>query len=97
MYIITGLEALAKHCPTLEALDVGWCQDITDVGIRLVSSQCLKLNYLGLIRCDKVTMETIESLALAYPRINYSTFVLESRRVLERARKEGYKFEMPPP
>jgi len=42
-------------------------------------------------------METIETLALTYPRINYSTFILESRRLLERARKEGYKFEMAAP
>lgn len=76
---------------------MGWCQEITDAGIKLVSEKCLKLNYLGLIRCDKVTMETIELLALTYPRINYSTFILESRRLLERARKEGYKFEMSAP
>lgn len=88
-----GLAALAEHCATLEALDVGWCQEVTDAGIELVSANCFRLSYFGLIRCDKVTVETVETLAQKYPRISYSTFILESQRLLERARKDGYKFE----
>ncbi|XP_053387495.1 uncharacterized protein LOC123542197 [Mercenaria mercenaria] len=90
-----GLEDIAEYRPTLEALDVGWCQAVTDRGVRVISLACKHLDYFGLIRCDRVTIETIEELVLKYPRINYSTFILESRKLLERARKEGYQFKLP--
>ena len=91
LFFITGLEDIAKYCPTLEALDVGWCQDVTDNGIIVISLACKKLEYFGLIRCDKVTIDTIEELVPRFPHINYSTFLLESRRLLERARR-GFQF-----
>lgn len=94
MFIYSGLEDIAKYRPTLEALDVGWCQEVTDHGVRVMSLACKHLDYFGLIRCDRVTVETIEELVLKYPRINYSTFILESRRLLERARNEGYQFDL---
>lgn len=89
-----GLEDIAKYCPTLEGLDVGWCHEISDRGVRVVSLACKKLEYFGLIRCDKVTMETMEELVPKFPRINYSTFMLETRRLLQKARKEGYDLKM---
>ncbi|WAR29828.1 FXL17-like protein [Mya arenaria] len=89
-----GIAAVATNCPFLKCLDIGWCQDITDIGVKSVTSQCAYLEYLGLIRCDKVTLATMEQLVLKYPRVNFSTFILESRRLLERARREGYVFDV---
>ena len=89
------MEKIAEFRPTLEALDVGWCQDITDHGVCVISDACPHLDYFGLIRCDQVTVETVEQLVLKYPRVNYSTFVLESRRLLERAQREGFMFGVP--
>ena len=59
--------------------------------MRVISLACKHLDYFGLIRCDKVTQETVEELVLKYPQINYSTFILESRRLLARARREGFQ------
>ncbi|XP_052265024.1 uncharacterized protein LOC127867723 [Dreissena polymorpha] len=88
-----GLEAIAKHCTCLESLDIGWCQSVTDPGIRVVSLACKILEYFGLIRCDQITSETIDELVVEHPHINYSTFLLDSKRLFEKARREGYKFD----
>ncbi|KAL4216584.1 hypothetical protein ACF0H5_024307 [Mactra antiquata] len=90
----TGLKDIAKYCPLLEALDIGWCQGVTDHGVRVISNSCKHLEYFGLIRCDQVTIETVEELEQSNPHINYSTFVSESRRLFERAKREGYRFEL---
>lgn len=78
------------YAHNLEHLDVAWCSDITDAGVIYVSGACQFLRYLGFMRCGQVTMETIEQLVSQYPHIQYSNFVLESRRLLERAEKAGF-------
>jgi hypothetical protein len=90
LFSFIGLEDIAMYCPNSEALDVGWCQEVTDSGVRVISLSCKYLNYFG----HRVTLETIEELALKHPSINYSIFILESRRLLERARNEGYQFKL---
>lgn len=59
----------------------------------MLSMSCPSLRYLGLIRCDQVTAETMEHLVVHYPHINYSTFILESKKLLDRARREGFNFD----
>ncbi|XP_060083273.1 F-box/LRR-repeat protein 17-like [Ylistrum balloti] len=88
----TGLEYLGRYGQRLEHLDLGWCPSVTDAGVRFVSANCPALRYIGLIRCDQVTSDGIEDLVDKYPHINYSTFILESRKIIEMARMQGFQF-----
>ncbi|XP_062566101.1 uncharacterized protein LOC134228457 [Saccostrea cucullata] len=86
------LGEVGKYTKTLKNLDIGWCQEVTDDGIRNLSATCSSLRYLGLIRCDAVTADAVEELVAQYPHITYSTFILESKKLIERARREGFMF-----
>ncbi|XP_061180559.1 uncharacterized protein LOC133189168 [Saccostrea echinata] len=86
------LGEIGKYTKTLKNLDIGWCQAVTDNGIRNLSATCTSLRYLGLIRCDAVTADAVEELVAQYPHITYSTFILESKKLIERARREGFMF-----
>lgn len=88
----TGLEFLGKYSRRLEHLDIGWCHSVTDLGVKFVSENCPTLRYVGLIRCDHVTAEGVEELLDKYPHITYSTFILESRKIIEMARMQGFQF-----
>ncbi|KAL3885400.1 hypothetical protein ACJMK2_025463 [Sinanodonta woodiana] len=87
-----GLKNLAKYRPNLEALDIAWCQLVTITGVKALSEACPKLSYLGLIKCDNVQNESMEELVVQFPHIKYSTFMLESRHLIDRARREGFQF-----
>lgn len=86
------MSEVGKYTKTLKNLDIGWCQEVTDDGIRTLSTTCQSLRYLGLIRCDAVTADAVEELVAKYPQITYSTFILESKKLIERARREGFVF-----
>lgn len=86
------MSEVGKYTKTLKNLDIGWCQEVTDDGIRTLSATCQSLRYLGLIRCDAVTADAVEELVAKYPQITYSTFILESKKLIERARREGFVF-----
>ncbi|XP_052694091.1 uncharacterized protein LOC128172335 [Crassostrea angulata] len=86
------MSEVGKYTKTLKNLDIGWCQEVTDNGIRTLSATCQSLRYLGLIRCDAVTADAVEELVAKYPQITYSTFILESKKLIERARREGFMF-----
>lgn len=84
----TALESLAK-CPALQTLDVAYCNRVTFSGANLVSSQCKDLRYLGLMRCDQITNEEAETLAKKFPRIHFSTVLLDYKRVIDKANQHG--------
>ncbi len=88
--IVSALLTLGEHCKTLETLDVGWCENMSDEGVVQISDTCHTLSYLGLMRCDHVTIATTENLVTKYPHITYSTMWLDCMRLLERAKKEGH-------
>ncbi|KAK3595438.1 hypothetical protein CHS0354_003433 [Potamilus streckersoni] len=90
-----GLKNLAKYRPNLEALDIAWCRMVTIKGVKALSEACPKLVYLGLIKCDNVQNDAMDELVVQFPHIKYSTFILESRRVIDRARREGFQFISP--
>ncbi len=82
--------SLGTHCTTVETVDVGWCSNITDDGALKISETCSTLRYLGMTRCDRVTVPTLEYLVEKYPHVHYSTFLLDARRLLDKARRLGY-------
>ncbi len=52
----TALIAIGQYSSTIETVDAGWCKDITDQGATQIAQSSKSLRYLGLMRCDKVTM-----------------------------------------
>lgn len=89
-FVITALLNIAKYCKQVEKVDVGWCQEITDVGVRELCHACPKLTSLGLMRCDAVTVATSQELAQQFPNIVISTMWLDCFRLFEKAKKAGH-------
>ncbi|XP_002736348.1 F-box/LRR-repeat protein 17-like [Saccoglossus kowalevskii] len=87
-----ALISIGKHSHSITHVDVGWCHGITDRGVREISSTCTQLKYLGLTRCDQVQHSTVENLVKQSPHIHYSTFLLDSKRLLDEAKKKGFVF-----
>lgn len=54
--VSTALIAIGQYSSTIETVDAGWCKDITDQGATQIAQSSKSLRYLGLMRCDKVTM-----------------------------------------
>ena len=86
---LSALESIAQFSPNIRVVDVGWCQKISNDGVKKISTLCKDLRFLGLMRCDNVTSELMEDLVVRYPRIHYSTAYLDVKRLLDRAKDEG--------
>jgi len=44
----SGLKAFLRHdCNFLERLDISWCQEVTDEGVKTVLEGCPRLQHLG--------------------------------------------------
>ena len=46
---------MASGCPQLQSLYIGWCDNITDEGIRAVATGCPQLQSLKFYNCDNIT------------------------------------------
>jgi len=81
-----GLEAFLRHdCKFLERLDISWCQEVTDEGVKTVLKGCPQLRHLGLVRCDQVSDDTVVQLNQQYPEVFLSTVLTEMNRVFNKA------------
>ncbi|XP_037114327.1 F-box/LRR-repeat protein 17 isoform X2 [Syngnathus acus] len=85
-----ALIAIGQYSSTIETVDAGWCNDITDQGAMQIAESSKSLRYLGLMRCDKVNEETVERLVVQYPHIVFSTVMQDCKRTLERAYQMGW-------
>ena len=88
--IFAALFCIGANSPNLEHLDISWCTNITGHGAIFVSEHCLRLKYLGLIRCNKVSDTVVEKMVTEHPSIHYSTFLLDSKRLIDKAREQGF-------
>ncbi|XP_038057993.1 F-box/LRR-repeat protein 17-like [Patiria miniata] len=85
-----ALYGIGDNSALLEHLDVSWCSNVTDHGASYVSDRCPSLKYLGLIRCVKVSDTAVERMVEEHPGIHYSTFLLDSQRLIDKAREQGF-------
>ncbi|KAG7488993.1 F-box/LRR-repeat protein 17 [Solea senegalensis] len=85
-----ALIAIGQYSSTIETVDAGWCKDITDQGATQIAQSSKSLRYLGLMRCDKVSEDTVERLVVQYPHIVFSTVMQDCKRTLERAYQMGW-------
>ncbi|KAF1331498.1 Glucose-6-phosphate isomerase, partial [Globisporangium splendens] len=49
-----GLQAIAEHVPTLEALEIAYAYEITDTGLRTLALSCSNLMRLNLSSCRSI-------------------------------------------
>ncbi|XP_022100523.1 F-box/LRR-repeat protein 17-like [Acanthaster planci] len=85
-----ALHGIGDNSSLLEHLDVSWCSHITDRGAAYVSDRCPRLKYLGLIRCTKVSDAAVERMVEDHPAVHYSTFLLDSQRLIDKAKEQGF-------
>lgn len=88
--MFAALQLLAANCPKLQTLDVAYCNQITFDAAVFISSRCPHLRYMGLMRCDQITDTEAEMLVEKFPQVHYSTMWLDCKRVLEKAREQGF-------
>ena len=48
--------------------------------------------YFLNLRCDSVTEKGVEDMVEKYPNIQFSTFFMESRKLIQKAIANGFKF-----
>ncbi|XP_077213714.1 RNI-like superfamily protein isoform X2 [Tasmannia lanceolata] len=58
-----ALQAIAYNCRQLQALSLGWCEDVTDVGVMSLALGCPDLRALDLCGCVLITDESVIALA----------------------------------
>ncbi|KAI5081805.1 hypothetical protein GOP47_0001548 [Adiantum capillus-veneris] len=58
-----ALLALAKNCMTLEELNLGWCETVTDIGVTGLVSWCSDLRRIDLCGCLEITDRSVIALA----------------------------------
>lgn len=48
-------QALAQNCSGLQYLNVGWCEQITDVGVTALALGCRDLRFVDFCGCLQIT------------------------------------------
>lgn len=48
-------QALAQNCSGLQYLNVGWCEQITDVGVTALALGCRDLRFIDFCGCLQIT------------------------------------------
>ena len=61
---------MAKNCPQLTSLDIGWCERVSDQGIAGLVEGCTKLTELNLSYCEAVTSKGVVEIARHCPAIH---------------------------
>lgn len=93
--VVSALISLGAHSRTIQTVDVGWCEHITAQGAIKISETCPTLQYLGLMRCDLITIAMMELLVERFPRVKFSTMWLDCKRLIQMARSQGFLQNLP--
>lgn len=46
-----SIYTISKYCPNLESLDISGCDQISEEGIRFLTSECKRLRYINIKDC----------------------------------------------
>ncbi|XRB19096.1 F-box domain-containing protein [Pseudoscourfieldia marina] len=57
----TMLECIANHCPEMLLLDFSNSKLVTDIGLARIASRCKKIQWLGMMYCDRMGIYTCET------------------------------------
>ena len=95
LVFVSALVSLGAHSRSIQTVDVGWCEHITAEGAVKISETCSTLLYLGLMRCDLITIPMMERLVETFPRVKFSTMWLDCRRLIQMAKNQGFLHNLP--
>ncbi|KAJ8762789.1 hypothetical protein K2173_022918 [Erythroxylum novogranatense] len=59
-----ALQAIGRNCSQLQSLNLGWCENVGDIGVMSLAYGCPDLRTLDLCGCVHITDESV--IALAY-------------------------------
>lgn len=64
-----ALQAIAYNCSELQSLNLGWCENVGDLGVTSLAYGCPNLRALDLCGCVLITDESVIALANGCPHL----------------------------
>ncbi|RDX70637.1 F-box protein SKP2B, partial [Mucuna pruriens] len=65
----TALQAIGQYCNQLQFLNLGWCENVSDVGVMSLAHGCPDLRTLDLCGCVLITDDSVIALANKCPHL----------------------------
>ncbi|KAH8515784.1 hypothetical protein H0E87_004290 [Populus deltoides] len=79
-----ALQAIGRNCSQLQSLNLGWCENVSDVGVMSLAYGCPDLRTLDLCGCVCITDDSVIALADRCPRLR-SLCLYYCRNITDRA------------
>ncbi|KAJ6709256.1 F-BOX SKP2A-LIKE PROTEIN [Salix koriyanagi] len=79
-----ALQAIGRNCSQLQSLNLGWCENVGDVGVRSLAYGCPDLRTLDLCSCVCITDDSVIALANSCPHLG-SLCLYYCRNITDRA------------
>ncbi|TKY74187.1 F-box protein SKP2B [Spatholobus suberectus] len=65
----TALQAIGQYCNQLQSLNLGWCDNVGDVGVTSLACGCPNLRIVDLCGCVRITDDSVIALASRCPHL----------------------------
>ncbi|XP_038884756.1 F-box protein SKP2A isoform X1 [Benincasa hispida] len=65
----TALQAIGQYCNHLQSVNLGWCENVSDVGVMSLAYGCPDLRTLDLCGCVLITDDSVIALANMCPHL----------------------------
>ncbi|KAJ6954199.1 F-box protein SKP2A-like isoform X2 [Populus alba x Populus x berolinensis] len=82
--LVNNLQAIGRNCSQLQSLNLGWCENVGDVGVMSLAYGCPDLRTLDLCGCVCITDDSVIALANRCPRLR-SLCLYYCRNITDRA------------
>ncbi|GLT74867.1 hypothetical protein SLA2020_466330 [Shorea laevis] len=79
-----ALQAIGRNCGLLQSLNLGWCDNVGDVGVMSLAYGCPDLRSLDLCGCVRITDDSVIALATRCPHLR-SLGLYYCRNITDRA------------
>ncbi|KAF9687134.1 hypothetical protein SADUNF_Sadunf02G0062200 [Salix dunnii] len=79
-----ALQAIGRNCSQLQSLNLGWCENVGDDGVRSLAYGCPDIRTLDLCGCVCITDESVIALANSCPHLG-SLCLYYCRNITDRA------------
>ncbi|CAN1234684.1 F-box protein SKP2A [Linum perenne] len=79
-----ALQAIGRNCNELQLLNLGWCENVGDIGVMSLAYGCPKLRTLDLCGCVFITDDSVIALANRCPHLT-SLGLYYCRNITDRA------------
>ncbi|KAK4801332.1 hypothetical protein SAY86_021819 [Trapa natans] len=64
-----ALQAIGRNCCQLQSLNLGWCENVSDVGVMSLAFGCPQLRVLDLCGCVRITDDSVIALVNGCPNL----------------------------